>query len=264
MPAEPALPAGRLLAEAEPSPVEVVNEAGASALVLTADHAGRRIPAGLGTLGLPESERVRHIAWDIGIAGLARRLSAALDAALVMQAYSRLVIDCNRDPAVPSSIPELSEATAVPGNIGLSDAARALRIGEVFTPYHAAIAGLLDRRASASRPSVVVALHSFTPVYLGVARPMHAAVLYNRDARLSLALAGLLREDPALVVAENEPYCVSDLTDYTVPVHAERRGLLHVEVEIRQDLIGDEAGEAAWAERLARLLPAAVDRASAG
>ncbi len=247
-----------LLGAGEPAPVEVVNAGGASPLVLVADHAGRRIPGVLGTLGLPEGELARHIAWDIGIAGVARRMSAALDAVLVMQAYSRLVIDCNRDPGVASSIPEVSEATVVPGNAGIDAGQRALRVGEVFRPYHAAIAGVLEQRQAAGRASVLVALHSFTPVYLGVVRPMHAAVLYNRDRRLALALAGLLREEAGLEVAENEPYRVSDLTDYTVPVHGERRGLLHVEIEVRQDLIGDAAGEAAWGERLARLLPRAV------
>lgn len=252
MPTEP------LLAAHEPAPVEVVRPDGGSALVLTADHAGRRIPEALGSLGVASGELGRHIAWDIGIAGVAARLSEALDAALVMQRYSRLVIDCNRDPGVPSSMPEVSEATPIPGNEGLAEGERRRRIEALFTPYHDAIAGLLDRRDQAGRRSVLVALHSFTPVYLGERRPMHAAVLYNRDARLSLALRDLLAAEGGLVVAENEPYRVSDLTDYTVPVHAERRGLLHVEIEIRQDLIGDAAGEAEWAARLARLLPAAV------
>ncbi len=255
-------PAAPLLAAHEPPPVEVLREAGASDLVLTADHAGRRIPEALGRLGVAESELARHIAWDIGIAGVATRLSEALDAALVTQRYSRLVIDCNRDPCVASSMPEVSEATRVPGNLGLAPEDRARRVEALFTPYHDAIAGLLDRRAQAGRPSVLVALHSFTPVYLGERRPMHAAVLYNRDPRLSLALRDLLAAESGLVVAENEPYRVSDLTDYTVPVHAERRGLLHVEIEIRQDLIANAAGETAWAARLARLLPAAVQAAA--
>ncbi len=261
-PPDAPLLAAPLLAAHEPPPVEILRAHGASDLVLAADHAGRRIPEALGRLGIAEHELTRHIAWDIGIAGVATRLSAALDAALVMQRYSRLVIDCNRDPGVPSSMPERSEATTIPGNLDLAPADRTRRVDALFTPYHDAIRALLDRRAAAGRPSVLVALHSFTPVYLGERRPMHAAVLYNRDARLSLALRDLLAAEAGLVVAENEPYRVSDLTDYTVPVHAERRGLLHVEIEIRQDLIADTAGEAAWAERLARLLPAAVRQAA--
>jgi len=246
-----------LLEPDEPEPVTLDNEAGRSVFFLTCDHAGRAIPRRLGGLGLPEHETQRHIAWDIGIGAVGRRLSRLLDAALVRQTYSRLVIDCNRDPEVPSSIPEISETTAIPGNRGLSKAARTTRIDAVFRPYHARIAAALDQRAAAGQATVLVALHSFTPVFKEVARPWHAAVLYNRDARLARPLFELLSAEGGLVVGDNQPYAVSDLTDYTVPVHGERRGLPHVEIEIRQDLITEPAGQADWAERLARLLPAA-------
>jgi predicted N-formylglutamate amidohydrolase len=246
-----------LLESDEPNPVNLENEAGSSVFFLTCDHAGRVIPRRLGRLGLPERETLRHIAWDIGIGGVGQRLSRLLDAAVIRQSYSRLVIDCNRDPTVPSSIPEISETTEIPGNRSLSEDARAARVETIFRPYHDTIAAALDRRAAAGRATVLVALHSFTPVYKGVARPWHAAVLYNRDARFAHALFTLLRAEKGLVVGDNEPYAVSDLTDYTVPVHAERRGLPHVEIEIRQDQIAETAGQAAWAERLARLLPAA-------
>jgi predicted N-formylglutamate amidohydrolase len=248
-----------LLEPDEPGPVTLDNEAGSSVFFLTCEHAGRVFPRRLGSLGLPEQETLRHIAWDIGIAGVGRGLSGRLDAAVVLQTYSRLVIDCNRDPAVPSSIPEVSELTEIPGNLGVGEADRAARIEAIFRPYHEAIAAALDRRAAQGRPTVLVALHSFTPVFKGVARPWHVAVLFNRDPRLAHALAELLRAEGDLSVGENEPYRVSDLTDYTVPVHGERRGLPHVEIEIRQDLITNPAGQTAWAERLARLLPAAYD-----
>jgi predicted N-formylglutamate amidohydrolase len=246
-----------LLEPDEPDPVTFDNEAGRSVFFLTCDHAGRAIPRRLDRLGLPARETRRHIAWDIGIGAVGERLSRLLDAALVVQTYSRLVIDCNRDPKVPSSIPEISETTVIPGNRGLTEAARTARIDTVFRPYHAGIAAALDRRAAEARTTVLVALHSFTPVFKGVARPWHAAVLYNRDARLARPLFELLSAEDGLVVGDNEPYAVSDLTDYTVPVHGERRGLPHVEIEIRQDLITEPAGQADWAERLARLLPAA-------
>jgi predicted N-formylglutamate amidohydrolase len=246
-----------LLYPDEPYPVTLDNEAGKSAFFLTCDHAGRAIPRRLDGLGLPEHETERHIAWDIGIGAVGRQLSRLLDAAMVVQTYSRLVIDCNRDPEVPSSIPEISETTAIPGNRGLGEAARAARVEAIFRPYHEGIAAALDRRAAAGRASVLVALHSFTPVFKGVGRPWHAAVLYNRDPRLAHSLFKLLSAEDGLVIGDNEPYAVSDLTDYTVPVHGERRGLPHVEIEIRQDLITDLAGQTAWAERLARLLPAA-------
>ncbi len=247
-----------LLDPDEPAPAVLVNAEGSSPFLLVSDHAGNRIPRRLGALGLSEADLRRHIAWDIGIAGVGRALAPLLDAALVLQSYSRLVIDCNRDPAVQSSIPEVSETTGIPGNLDLDTAARAARLAAVFCPYHARIAALLDRRAAAGRRTVLVALHSFTPVYKGVARPWQVGVLYNRDARLAHALLALLRAEGDLVVGDNEPYRVSDLTDYTVPVHGERRGLPHVEIEIRQDLIAMPAGQQLWAQRLLRLLPAAA------
>ena len=248
---------GGLLEPDEPNPVTLENESGDSVFFLTCEHAGRAFPRRLGRLGLPEAETLRHIAWDIGIGAVGRELSLLLNAAVILQTYSRLVIDCNRDPKVPSSIPEISEATEIPGNRSLDEAERAARVDAIFRLYHDAIAAALDRRAAADRASVLVALHSFTPVFKGVSRPWHVAVLFNRDPRLAHALAELLRADGSLMVGENEPYRVSDLTDYTVPVHGERRGLPHVEIEIRQDLITDPSGQREWAERLARLLPAA-------
>jgi predicted N-formylglutamate amidohydrolase len=246
-----------LLDPDDPEPVTFDNEAGISDFFLTCDHAGRAIPRRLDRLGLPEHETLRHIAWDIGIGAVGKRLSQLLDAAVILQTYSRLVIDCNRDPKVASSIPEISETTEIPGNLGLTEAARAARTNGVFRPYHDSIAAALDRRAAAGRASILVALHSFTPVFKGVARPWHAAVLYNRDPRLARSLFKLLQAEEGLIVGQNEPYAVSDLTDYTVPVHAEQRGLPHVEIEIRQDQITEPVGQAIWAERLARLLPTA-------
>jgi predicted N-formylglutamate amidohydrolase len=246
-----------LLDPDEPDPVTFDNETGRSVFFLTCDHAGRAIPRGLDRLGLPEPETRRHIAWDIGIGAVGRQLSRLLNAAVVLQTYSRLVIDCNRDPKVPSSIPEISEMTEIPGNRGLDESARTARVETIFQPYHDTIAAALNRRKAADRITVLVALHSFTPVFKGVARPWHAAVLYNRDARLAHPLFKLLSAEDGLAVGDNEPYAVSDLTDYTVPVHGERRGLPHVEIEIRQDLITEPAGQNAWAKRLARLLPAA-------
>ena len=245
-----------LLGPDEPPPVRVLRGQGQSRLFLTADHAGRAIPRSLGRLGVPEPELERHIAWDIGIAGVTERLSAALDATAVLQTYSRLVIDCTRDPSVPSSIPEVSETTPIPGNVALSVEQREARRRAIFDPYHARIEVLLIAR---QRP-VYVAMHSFTPVFKGESRAMQVGVLYNRDARLANIMLDLLRAERDLVVGDNAPYAVSDVTDYGVPVHAERRGLPHVEIEIRQDLIADEAGQTEWAARFERLLRAALER----
>src|SRR6266550_262134 len=138
-----------LLERDEPAPVTLDNEAGSSVFFLTCDHAGRAIPRRLDGLGLPEDETRRHIAWDIAIGAVGRQLSRLLDAAMIVQTYSRLVIDCNRDPKVPSSIPEISEMTAIPGNRGLGEAARRARVETIFRPYHDTIAAVLDRRATA-------------------------------------------------------------------------------------------------------------------
>ncbi|HTQ34721.1 MAG TPA: N-formylglutamate amidohydrolase [Stellaceae bacterium] len=246
-----------LLAPDEPSPVRVLRPDGASHFVLAGDHAGRLIPPALGTLGLDEVERGRHIAWDIGIAGVIETMSRLLDAAAVLQTYSRLVIDCNRAPGHPTSIPPISELTAIPGNAGLSDEDRAARKQAIFDPYHATIANLLDRRAAAGRRTVLVAMHSFTPVFKGVTRSVEVGVLYHHETPLSRLMLHLLRAEGDLVVGANEPYAITDDSDYTVPVHGEGRRLDHVEIEIRQDLIADSAGEAAWAARMSRLLQAA-------
>jgi predicted N-formylglutamate amidohydrolase len=221
---------------------------------LTCDHYGRLIPAVLGDLGLPESELKRHIAWDIGIAGVAEMLSAQLDAHLVVQRYSRLVIDCNRPPGVASSVPIISEATTIPGNEGIARDMAELRRAQIFDPYHHRIDEIIDQRRHRNMPTILVSLHSYTPVYAGIARPWHIGTLYQRDKVLPPLLLQCLRAEPDLVVGDNEPYAVSDETDYTIPVHGEARGLMNTGIEIRQDLISDQAGEKHWADRLTRIL----------
>jgi predicted N-formylglutamate amidohydrolase len=244
----------RLLDADEPSPVIEWNLAGGSPFVILVDHAGRRIPRRLGDLGLPASELNRHIAWDIGALEVARRMAAALDAPLLAQHYSRLVIDCNRDPSVPSSIPTVAEWIDIPGNFNLDAAQIEARRVEIFEPYHHRVRTLLDQRAAQGLATVLVAQHSMTNVFKGARRAMHAAVLYNRDRRLAGRVLEALRSESSLIVGDNEPYFVSDETDYSVPRHAEARGLLHVEVEIRQDLIGESRGQDEWAERMVRVL----------
>lgn len=247
-------PATALLGPADPAPFTVVEGRGDSPFVLISDHAGQRVPAALRDLGLPQTELDRHIGWDIGIAGTTAALAARLGAWAILQTYSRLVIDCNRPVHAASSIPAISDATPIPGNRDLPDAARLQRIDEIFAPYHARIAAELDARAAGGAPAILVSMHSFTPAMAGIARPWHAGVLYGRDARLAHALRDALAAEGDLCVGDNQPYAVSDASDYAVPVHGERRGLPHVAIEIRQDLIADEAGQTAWAARLARLL----------
>jgi predicted N-formylglutamate amidohydrolase len=252
---------GLLLSEDDPPAFQIERPAGASDFVLVCDHAGRALPRALGDLGVSADQLTAHVAWDIGIAGVGRILSAQLDAFLILQTYSRLVIDANRPPGSPQSIVTLSERTHVPGNCDLSRADAERREREIFRPYHDRIRAELDRRAQAKRATVLVALHSFTPRFMDDQRAWHAGVLYNRDPRLGRALLALLRAEPDLVVGDNEPYALGDATDYTIVTHGEKRGLPHVEIEIRQDLIAEPSGQTAWAERLARLLEQARARA---
>ena len=249
-----------LLAPDEPPAFEIIADVERSPFLFTCDHAGKRLPRALGSLGLPDSELNRHIAWDLGAANVTRRLAHALGAFAILQTYSRLVIDCNRRTDVPSSIPVISESTVIPGNQGLSPEAAAERARAIHQPYHEQIVHELERRVSVGQPTMYIAVHSFTPLFKGVARPWHTGMLYNRDVRLGRALLELLRVDPALVVGDNEPYAVSDLSDYGIVVYGERRGIPHVEIEIRQDLLASDAGCAEWAERFARLLPEACQK----
>ena len=242
-----------LLESTDVPPVFEDNAAGGSPFLLTCDHYGRLTPQSLGDLGMPAGELTRHIAWDIGIGGVAEALSKQLGAHLIAQRYSRLVIDCNRPPDAPGSIPRISEATTIPANEALGRDAAELRRHAIFDPYHRRIAEIIDARLREDVPTVLVSLHSFTPVYAGIARPWHIGTLYQRDTRLPQLLLKLLRGEGDLVVGDNEPYAVSDETDYTIPVHGEARGLMNTGIEIRQDLIADQAGQQQWADRLARI-----------
>jgi predicted N-formylglutamate amidohydrolase len=246
-----------LLAPDEPAAFDAIEGAPGSLFLLTCDHAGNRLPRQLGDLGLPAHELERHIAWDIGAAAVTRLLARELGAFAILQTYSRLVVDCNRPVGVATSIPVVSESTEIPANQRLSAGAAAERVRAIFRPYHDRIVSELERRKRCAQPTVLVAMHSFTPVFHGLARPWHVGMLYQRDVRLGRALLELLRKEPGLVVGDNEPYSVNDASDYGVVVYGEGRGIPHVEIEVRQDLISDEAGQIAWAKRFARLLPLA-------
>jgi predicted N-formylglutamate amidohydrolase len=251
-----------LLEAGEPAPVVTERLSSTSPFVFVCDHAGRRLPRALGDLGLPASELERHIAYDIGIWPVARQLAAAFDAPLVAQTYSRLVIDCNRPTHVPASVPEISESTAIPGNMDLSREGRQARIDALFRPYHDQIEALLDARAERGLVTMLVAMHSFTPVYKGVPRPWTLGLLYNRDARLAAPLLALMGQDDGHHIGDKLPYAVDDLTDYSLPVHGERRGLLHIGFELRQDLLADAGAQAtwvAWLEIMLRRLAEQVD-----
>ena len=255
--------AERLLGADDPDPVEVVRPAGTSPFFLTCEHAGRAFPARLGTLGLARPDLERHIAWDIGAAGVARELSARLDATLVLQRYSRLVVDCNRAPGAADFVVEVSEDTVIPGNQGLREAAIDARAAAIFHPYHDRIHDLIEARVAAGRLTVAVSVHTCTPVYHGVHRPWHIGVMYEHDDRLAREMLAVLRdegEEPGLEVGDNQPYFMTSDKDYSMPRHGQGRGILHVGFEIRQDLVEDEPGQREWAERVERVLRESLGR----
>ena len=237
------------------APAAVENAAGASPFVILCDHASNTIPAEFGTLGVGEAERSAHVAWDPGALGVSRHLARLLDAALVYATVSRLVVDCNRPLDAPDLIVVTSDATAIPGNASLSDAARRRRVEVIHIPYHAAIEGLIEERLATGRETALIAVHSFTPVYRGKSRPWEVGVIFDRDRSLADPLIEGFRA-AGLTVGVNEPYSPADRVYYTLTRHAEERGLAAVMVEIRNDLIRDDAGEREWATRLFQALGA--------
>jgi len=253
------LPPGQarsLLDANDPPPFTVVNTEATRPVLLICDHAGRRIPRCLGTLGLDRANRHRHIAWDIGADLVTRHLAMRLNACAVLGSYSRLVIDCNRAPGNPDAIPAVSDTTPVPGNQDLDDAAASARLEAIFQPYHAEIARRLHHLWRVSgRPPALISIHSFTPTLRGggAPRPWHAGVLWERDGRIAEPLMDTLVRDSGLIIGDNEPYS-GWVVGYTVGAHAASAGLPRVTVEIRQDLIAHEAGATAWADRLAEAL----------
>jgi predicted N-formylglutamate amidohydrolase len=246
-----------LLTADDPPAFELVNDSGPAPILLTCDHASRLVPRRLGNLGLAEPDRVRHIAWDIGAAEVARHMARALDAPAILSGYSRLVVDCNRHLHDPTLMPAVSDGTPIAANASLAPADRQARLDALYHPYHRAIAQRLDRFAAAGIRPVFLSVHSCTPEMNGRFRPWHIGVCWAEDRRLAGPVMAALARDPEIVVGDNQPYSLDPREDYSVPVHAIARGLPHLQVEIRQDLIAAEAGARHWAEvLLAALRPA--------
>jgi predicted N-formylglutamate amidohydrolase len=242
----------------------LVNAAGTSPILLVCEHAGRRIPKSLARLGLPQAELERHIAYDIGAEEVACGLAATLDSPLALQRYSRLVYDCNRPPDSPTAIPELSELTQIPGNKGLSAEERRARIDEIYLPFHAQVAQMIDRRLGSGRDVFFVTIHSFTPVFKGISRNMHVGLLFDRDRRFTDQIAPLLRQEGPYEVRLNEPYGPGDGVCHTLNIQAGVRGLPYSMIEIRNDLIRTESGQREWADRLAKVLQRAAANLEGG
>lgn len=239
-----------LLAPGDPAPVAVINGGARSPFLIVCDHAGRATPGALGLMGASPDAFERHIAWDIGAGALANRLAHSLNACVIQQTYSRLVIDCNRNPERADAIVEVSDGTLIPANANLTSAEVSARVEMIHAPYHARIAAELNLRADKGLETVVVAIHSFTPRMNGLARPWQVGVLHLGNSRVSQAMLASLANEAELIVGDNEPYAMAGI-DYTVPLHAIGRGLDYLELEVRQDLIGDESGQAVWSARLA-------------
>jgi predicted N-formylglutamate amidohydrolase len=212
------------------------------------------VPKSLHNLGLDAESLKLHIGWDIGAADVSRHLARKLDAPVILAGYSRLVIDCNRDVDDPTSMPAMSDGVPVSGNKDLSPAARSQRVEALFKPYHAAIETALDGFTVRGVHPAVLSIHSFTPEMNGVARPWHIGILWDKDPRMAVPMLAALRREAGLVVGDNEPYSAREPAGYTVRTHAEKRGLPHLNVELRQDLLATNAATAEWAERLARVL----------
>lgn len=243
--------------------VEIVNPGGRADLVLVCEHASNRIPDDFAGLGLAPALLDSHIAWDIGAVEAARHMASLLDAPLVAPRWSRLLYDCNRPPEAPDAVVTLSEIHAVPGNEGLDAAAVAARAARFYHPFRTALGAVLEARIAAGRPPVLASVHSFTPVYRGVARDVDVGVLHDADSRLADAVLDAAAADPGLAdlrIRRNAPYGPGDGVTHTLKVQAMARDLPNVMFEVRNDMLADPRDCRIMADRLARLLDAAVQR----
>jgi len=227
---------------------------GSGPFVLFCDHAGNHVPAELHHLGLPAAELARHIAWDIGAAGVTAALSEILDAPAILCNTSRLVIDCNRHLNAANLIPAVSDGTLIPGNLHISEAARAIRIERWFHPYHHAIESVLLEREARGVKTIVVSIHSMTAALAGVPRPWQIAISSHLDRRIAEPVLDALRRSGDVIVGDNQPYNLDPDVDYSIPFHALRRELPHVQVEFRQDEIAEATTQHQWARRFAQAL----------
>ncbi|MEE8119511.1 MAG: N-formylglutamate amidohydrolase [Gammaproteobacteria bacterium] len=244
----------QFLGNREPAPFRVINREATRPLLLVCDHASKTIPVSLNNLGIEPGKSETHIAWDIGAAGLCEKLSEHLGATAVLTTYSRLVIDCNRRLNDPTAFVTVADGTSVPGNENLDQDARCARIENIYQPYHEVIQACLNRQLAANKTPAMLSIHSFTPVLEGLHRPWHIGVMWDRDPRIPVPLMHNLAKQNGLMIGDNEPYSGRHHWDYTVDHHAEANGLPHTVIEVRQDLLADEAAQTHWANILAEAL----------
>ena len=242
---------GRLLTNDDPAPFEIVNGDSDHPVVLICEHAGRNIPRKLGALGLDAEHFDLHIAYDIGSGSVARAMAEKMGAPLILQPFSRLVVDCNRPTSADDAIPSRVDGVAIPGNAGIVEYERKQRISEIFEPFHDAVSAVLDRTPRRA----AIAIHSFTPQLAGQFRPWDIAFLFRKDTATSKRLADAIRVTrPGLFIGMNEPYAIEDSADWFVPYHGERRGLAHSLIEIRNDHLRSDDDCANWATMLAEAI----------
>ena len=239
-----------LLAQGEPSAFTVLNENGKANVVLVCDHASNRVPLQLQTLGLTAEQMASHIAWDIGALWVATYLSKHLDAPLVFSNYSRLVVDCNRCPEREDLVPASSANIAIPGNENLSQADIQHRRTSLFDPYHQAIESIVQSRGG--NTTLLLSIHSFTPILNSQDRPWPIGVCYENDSDMAKRWRSALQEQISELVGDNEPYAIEVGVDYTLPVHAARYSIPAIMLEIRQDQIANEVAAHSWGEIIAK------------
>jgi predicted N-formylglutamate amidohydrolase len=222
-------------------------------LIILCDHAENTLPAGYGTLGLPEAQLQRHIAYDIGACAITERLSAELGVPAVLSRYSRLLIDPNRGDDDPTLIMQLSDGAVIPANKNMSSDEREHRLVRYYRPYHQAIDSVIDQCLASGVAPAILSLHSFTESWKGVPRPWHIGVLWDKDPRFAVPILDALYAEQTLIVGDNEPY-LGQLRGDCIWQHATERGLASALIEYRQDLVRDAEGQALWAERTARIV----------
>ena len=245
---------GSILAKEEGDPVAVVNPDGKGAVLIVCEHASATIPRHFGDLGLPADALTSHIAWDPGALAVSLHLSRMLDATLVHQRFSRLIYDCNRPPDAPGAMPEVSEIYTIPGNAGLSAAAREARTEALYRPFHARIADIIAARTAQGQSTVLVTMHSFTPVYNGQPRSVEIGILHDSDARLADRMLAAGTAAGTYAIGRNEPYGPADGVTHTLRLHGLANGLMNVMIEVRNDLIAEETSQRVMADFLAGLL----------
>jgi len=248
-----------LIGPGDPPPFMTYNDHGRAPVLLVADHASPFFPAAMNQLGLADWVLERHVAWDIGSDQLTRFLADELDAQAVLAGFSRLIVDPNRKLDDPSAFIEVSDGIAIPGNLELDEEQKSLRVQSFFQPYHDAIAARLDGMRARTAAPALISVHTCTPVFDRVVRPWHIGVMWDQDARIPAPLMENLRRMDGICIGDNEPYSGRHPHDFTVDFHAERTGLPHVGIEVRQDLVSDDEGARKWAAILAAALRPVLD-----